>query len=553
MTSLSESSLENNTTNHGEKEKSFSNAIVTDLALAEKEQSSAEAIATEVSDSENTKSGFRVVKSRDADAVLKFMEEHDSTVPPITPAQERKLRRKVAFIVVGFTFLIDLTLYSDKATLSYDSIFGLFEDTGLTQNTYNDANTLFYVGYIIGQLNLLFVQKFPIGRVMAVMTALWTIIIFLHCAAFNYQGIIALRFFLGFVESIAVPSLNITMNQFLTPDEKNSYSPIWYISSMGVTIPVGFIAYGILHSNSYVPTWKLFMIIIGGCTFLLTILVFFWYPNNPSDAKFLSTEEKVWVIRRVQQTSQASIEQKVIKTYQIKEALRDPVTWLFSLFFLTQQLANNLAYQQNLLFEGMGNITNLDSTLVSVASGGFASVCSVIATVFLLYTKDYTAFSVVFWSLPSLASSIALVTISWSQKTALLAMLCLACPLFGIPWILMFSWNTTSCAGYTKRITRNAIIMFWYGIANIISPQLWQAKDAPRYIPAWIVQIVLSFFFAPLVALVIWYILKKRNITRLSSLKHKQGVIESSGEVIKTEIAMLDLTDLENESFIYPL
>lgn len=347
MTSLSLSSIENDVSNIGEKEKPSPNEIVTDFTTGEEEQSSSAAVSTEKS-----KGGYRVVKSRDADVVLKFMEEHDSVVPSITPDQEKKLRRKVAFIVVGLTFLIDLTLYSDKATLSYDSIFGLFEDTGLTQDTYNDANTLFYVGYIIGQLNLLFVQKFPIGRVMAVMTGLWTIIIFLHCAAFNHQGIIALRFFLGFVESIAVPSLNITMNQFLTPDEKNSYSPIWYISSMGVTIPVGFIAYGILHSKSHVPTWKLFMIIIGGCTFLLTILVVFWYPNNPTDAKFLSTEEKVWVIRRVQQSSQASIEQKVIKKYQIKEAFKDPITWLFSLFFLTQQLANNLAYQQNLLFEG---------------------------------------------------------------------------------------------------------------------------------------------------------------------------------------------------------
>ena len=298
------------------------------------------------------KDEYKVVSSRDADVTLNFLEEHDSEVPLITPDEDRKLRRKVAAIVVGLTFLVNLTLYSDKATLSYASIFGLWEDTGLTQETYNDANTLFYVGYLIGQANMFFVQKFPIGRVVTVMCALWTIIIFLHCVAYNHQGIIALRFFLGFVESVAVPTLNITMNQFLTPDEKNSYGPIWYVSSIGVSIPVGFIAYGILHAKSSVPIWKLFMIIIGGCTFLLTIIIFFFYPNNPTDAKFLSTKEKVWVIRRVQESSQASIEQKVVKKYQIVEAFKDPITWFFSIFFLFQQLANNLAYQQNLLFQG---------------------------------------------------------------------------------------------------------------------------------------------------------------------------------------------------------
>ncbi|CCE93388.1 uncharacterized protein TDEL_0G00210 [Torulaspora delbrueckii] len=499
------------------------------------------------------KDEYKVVSSRDADVTLNFLEEHDSEVPLITPDEDRKLRRKVAAIVVGLTFLVNLTLYSDKATLSYASIFGLWEDTGLTQETYNDANTLFYVGYLIGQANMFLCKNYPIGRVVTVMCALWTIIIFLHCVAYNHQGIIALRFFLGFVESVAVPTLNITMNQFLTPDEKNSYGPIWYVSSIGVSIPVGFIAYGILHAKSSVPIWKLFMIIIGGCTFLLTIIIFFFYPNNPTDAKFLSTKEKVWVIRRVQESSQASIEQKVVKKYQIVEAFKDPITWFFSIFFLFQQLANNLAYQQNLLFQGIGNITNLSSTLVSVAAGGFASICAVIATVFLLYKRNYTAFSVVFWTIPSFAGSIALVSIDWDKKIALLAMLCLACPLFGIPWILMFSWNTTSCAGYTKRLTRNAIIMFWYAIANIISPQIWRSKDKPRFIPAWIVQIVLSFFLAPLTALVIWYILKKRNNERLAE-RHKSHVaVELEGKVVETNVAMLDLTDLENETFIYPL
>lgn len=524
---------------------SSSSIEVDDIRIVEKDN--------EISKKKLIKDEYKVISSRDADVTLQFLEENDSQVPAITEEQDRKLRRKVAFIVVGLTFLVNITMYSDKATLSYASIFGLWEDTGLDQASYSNANTLFYVGYIIGQVNMIFVQKFPIGRVMLTMCTLWTIIIFLHCVAYNKHGIIALRFFLGLVESVALPALNITMNQFLTPDEKNSYGPIWYISSIGVTIPVGFIAYGILHAKSSVPVWKLFMILIGGCTFLLTILVAFLYPNNPTDARFLSTKEKVWVIRRVQESSKSSIEQKVIKKYQVIEALKDPITWLFGMFFLFQQLANNLTYQQNLLFQGMGNISNLASTLVSVAAGGFASVCAVIATVFLLYKRNYTAFSVVFWTVPSFAASIALVAISWDKKIALLAMLCLACPLFGIPWILMFSWNTTSCGGYTKRLTRNAIVMFWYSIANIISPQIWRSKDAPRYIPAWIVQIVLSFFLAPLIALVIWFILRKRNADRLTYAAEGHGVVEVDGQAVKTNIAMLDLTDLENKTFIYPL
>lgn len=286
-------------------------------------------------------------------------------------------------------------------------------------------------------------------------------------------------------------------------------------------------------------------------------MIFLIYPNNPTDAKFLSTKEKVWVIRRVQATTGASIEQKVIKKYQIREALLDPISWLFFFFFLTQQLANNLPYQQNLLFEGIGRVNNLDSTLVSVASGGFAAACCIVATTFLFYKPGFTGFSVFFWTMPSLAASIAVASLPWDRKIALLGMLCLASPLFGIPFMLMFSWNSTTCSGYTKKITRNAMIMVSYGVANIISPQLWRSKDAPRFIPAWIVQIVLSFFFAPILALIIWYILHRRNNYRKHIIetegKERGFVSDGSNGEIEVDTALLDLTDLENKNFIYPL
>lgn len=499
-----------------------------------------------------------VVTSRDADATLQFLEQYDAEVPEITPEQEKKLSRKVVTIIICLTSFTNLLLYADKATLSYASIFDLWEDVGLTQDTYNNSSTLFYVGYMLGQINLILVQKFPIGRLMAVTTFIWSILIFLTCTVYNYQGVYAARFFLGFVESIAVPVLNQTMAQFLTKKEKAATAPLFYSTCLGVTIPVGFIAYGILFAKSSVPIWKLFYIIIGGITFLWAIVVFFIYPNNPTDAVFLSKEERVWVIRRVQKSTGASIEQKIIKKYQIREAVLDPVSWLFVGFFLLQQLANNLTYQQNLLFTGIGGISNLDSTLVSVASGGFAVICCIIATTFMFYYENWTAWSVVFWTVPSFVACIAMASIQWDKKIALLAMLCLASPIFGIPWILMFSWNSTSCSGYTKKLTRNAMVMIGYGIANIISPQLWREKDAPRFLPAWIVQIVCSFFTAPLLAVVIWFILKRRNAQRLEMIESSEEslvgfVKEDDGQEIEVNLAALDLTDLENEKFIYPL
>jgi MFS family permease len=502
------------------------------------------------------KGHYKIVQSRDADVTLKFQEEWDAQIPEITPEQELKLSRKVSWFIITFTATVNLILYMDKATLSYAAILGLFEDTNLTNQNYNNANTLFYVGFIIGQVpGIYLLQKLPIGRFLFALTSIWTVIIFLSCLMKNYSGVIAVRFFLGFVESVVVPILNSTMAQFLTAEEKAAAAPLFYTTCLGVTIPTGFIAYGVLYANSAVSAWKIFMIIIGGLTFIMSILIFFFYPDNPTTAKFFSTEEKIWIIRRVQRTTNTAIEQKYFKKYQFIEAVRDPITWLFFAFHFLLMLANNLPYQQTLLFGEMGGISNLDSTLVSVASGGFAVICCLISSFVMTKFPNTSAFSAIFWMLPSLIGAICAVALPWSNKIGILAALCLASPVFGIPYIIMFSWNTTSCSGYTKKMTRNASVMIALGIGNLISPQLWQESDAPRYVPAWIVQIVLSFGISPLIAFVIWFILKRRNEERLKEMDKldKVGIIREDEKEVVVNIASLDLTDLENRTFLYPL
>ncbi|BAO38453.1 uncharacterized transporter YLL055W [Kluyveromyces marxianus] len=502
---------------------------------------------------------IKIISAKDADVTVSFMNKYDHITPEISPEEEKSLSRKLVLIVVPLCALVNFVLYADKGTASYTSIFGMWKDTNMNQNRYNNSTTLFYVGYIVGQVNLILVQKFPIGYLLSILCFVWSLLIFMHTVATNYQTIYALRFLLGFVESIAVPILNITMGQFLNAKEKSWTASLFYITCLGNDIVLGFIAYGLLHVKATIRIWKLFMIVIGSISILTTIFVILIYPNNPTTAKFLSVKERVWVIRRVQKTTGSSIEQKVIKKHQAIEAIRDPVSWLFCAFFFCNQLSNNLVYQEKLLFKEIG-VSTLGSTLVSVAYGGFAVICAVIAAFIIKLRNDFTAYSVIFWTIFPFIGSIAMITLPWDKTYALLAMIIL-CSTKGVTWILMFSWTSTTVSGYTKKVTRNAMIMIAYGIANIISPQLWQARNKPRYYPAWIVQLVFSFILGPIIAFSIRYVLAKRNNERLllttSSDELDYGYIknedEESATVHKQNIAALDLTDFENRRFIYPL
>lgn len=259
----------------------------------------------------------------------------------------------------------------------------------------------------------------------------------------------------------------------------------------------------------------------------------------------------------MQESTESSIEQKTIKKYQIVETVKDPVSWLFFFQSFTLMLSNSLTYQQNQLYVDIG-VSKLGSSLVSAAGSGWDILLYVIFAYVIKYFPNQNGYIAAGCMILPIASGIAMVTINWSNKYALLACMILAGSSKGITYIVALGWTTSSAAGYTKKLYRNVMFMLAYGAANIISPQLWNPKDSPRYYPSWIVQIVVSFFLNIVILLAIRFILAKRNKERYqlrdSGNAGKFGIVTlDEGTTEKVNTAMLDLTDLENKKFIYPL
>ncbi|KGO73697.1 Major facilitator superfamily domain, general substrate transporter [Penicillium italicum] len=506
----------------------------------------------------------KTIKENYADVTLRIIEDHGNEFGPLTPEKETKLKRKLYLHIVVLVSFINVLLYIDKSTLGYAAILGLFEETGISKSQYNTLNTLFYVGYLVGQWpgNYL-MQRLPLGRFLSGTLFLWGVIIFLHCVATKYGGLVVLRLALGTVEAVVVPAIEITLGMFFNREEQSFLQPIFFITCLGAPIPAGFISYGLLFSHSNIRPWKLFMIVNGGLTILMSILTWFCYPNNPAEAQFLSLEEKVHVIHRVHKSHQSSIEQKQFKRSQFIECLRDPVSWLFSLQAFTLMYSNNLNYgQQNLLTTSLG-VSNLGSTLVSAAGGGFGVALCIVAHFALKRFPKYLALHGLVWCLFALAGGVGIIFINWSRKLPLLACMLIAENTYGITYIIALGWTSSSAAGYTKRLTRNAMFMFGYSVGNFVSPQIWVPSAAPRYYNAWISMIFVSWVGTPAILGVIHFILARRNKERREwiaglSDEDREGCIEQvdeSGIVVrrKVDLAMLDLTDLENKLFIYPI
>src|SRR5262249_9444859 len=58
------------------------------------------------------------------------------------------------------------------------------------------------------------------------------------------------------------------------------------------------------------------------------------------------------------------------------------------------------------------------------------------------------------------------------------------------PFVALLSLIASNVAGYTKKTTVAALYLIGYCVGNIIGPQTFRPKDAPRYKPAEITIIV---------------------------------------------------------------
>jgi sugar phosphate permease len=89
-------------------------------------------------------------------------------------------------------------------------------------------------------------------------------------------------------------------------------------------------------------SWQVLFLVFGLITILFGILLFFYLPDNPMHASFLTHDEKIFVIERLR-NNQTGIENKRFKWRQALESLRDPQIWLMILMVISSNVPNAAA------------------------------------------------------------------------------------------------------------------------------------------------------------------------------------------------------------------
>ncbi|KAJ5630798.1 uncharacterized protein N7484_010898 [Penicillium longicatenatum] len=440
-----------------------------------------------------------------------------------------------------------LMAFLDKQTLNYSALMGLREDLHLVGTQYSWSSSIFYFGYLIFSFPAsLLMVKFPLGKYLAVNFMLWAIILACHAATTNFATFMVTRFLLGCTEASMSPGFTLLTSLWYRTSEQPLRSGIWFCGNSLSLIFGNLIAAGIIHINSKLASWQWLFIIFGIITFLFGIVMLLRLPDSPTDAKFLTEEERVIAVERLKD-NKAGFKNNEIDRGQILEAFKDVKTWLLAMLMFACNIANGgFTTFNGLVLEGFG--FDLFHTLLLGLPGGVivcifvfisgyvssrvkGSRCIVMAVMFLI--------SILGSSLVYAGGNIA------SRYAGLLLM-----GIYSAAMPVSMAMISSNVGGFTKRATVSAIYFIMYCAGNIVGPQLFFARQAPRYESGFLA-IIICLVATVAISLIMLFYLRWEN-----SRRDKLGV---SGDCVTNEKAstivahggLLDITDGKNKNFRY--
>ena len=491
----------------------------------------------------------RVLKhSHDADEAMKAVHDEEGMDLTIDEETNKRLLRKIDWTLMPILCVVYGLNYLDKTTLSYASVMGMKQDLKLVGDDYQWLGSLFYFGYIGWEYPTNFLlQKLPIGKYSSINIILWGLTLSCFAAVNNFSGAVAIRFFLGLFEAAVTPGFALLTSQWYTKREQGFRVGIWFSFNGWAQIFGGLIAYGIAvgarKHGSVIEPWKIVFLVCG----LLTIamgFVFLWFvPDNQMNARFLKTKrDRILAIERIRKNEQG-VGNKHWKMYQFREALTDPAVWMFFFYSLVADIPNGgISNFFSQLIVSFGYTQ--EASLLWGTPGGVVEVVTIVVWGMVTYHYGNRIFYSSFSLCLAIMGMILIVALPLDNSKGRLAgyYFTQASP---VPFVALLSLISTNIAGYTKKTTVAALYLVAYCAGNIIGPQTFRPKDAPRYVPAEITIIVCwCCCLVDLACIYAYFRYQNRK---------KRKIREAPGYQKLENQEFLDLTDRENPEFNYVL
>ncbi|PMD62759.1 MFS general substrate transporter, partial [Hyaloscypha bicolor E] len=478
------------------------------------------------------------------DKALGLLATHHVNFDPNSTEAKRVLR-KIDMRIMPMVFVVYMLQLMDKNSLSFAAIMGIKTDCHLTAKQYSWLGSIVYFGYLGGEIPATFLmQRFSLSKYFSIMCMLWGIVVAMHAVCQDFASLATVRFLLGAIEVCTAPAVIYITGSWYIKSEQITRVAIWYTTSGWANVFGGLFAFAINHAKSF--KWQGLFVFYGCLTFCMGVILFFFLAASPTQASWLTDEEKTIALERVRENKTGSEVWRFNKS-QLFECFTDIRFYMMFLLLVSTGLPNGglTAFGPSII-ASFGFNTD-QSTLLNMGSGA----CTVVGTIMALYLAKFTGRTIAgcYTLCLSCIGVIMMFVIPAEHYGARYGGYILT-QQFGVCVLFIITFLTAGVGGSTKKFAFGCAYQLGYAVGNIIGPQTYVAKDAPNYYPA--KYTMLAFLLFTIFLLTSYGLIHKM----WNNKRDKQDVLDAQNGIVHEHIEneeFADLTDFKLRSFRYPL
>ncbi|KAI9490720.1 major facilitator superfamily domain-containing protein [Zychaea mexicana] len=415
-----------------------------------------------------------------ADAVIKLEDTGRSSDTSIRPEYEplsdkefKRLRWKLDLRIVPFCGVLYLCSFLDRSNIGNAKIAGITEDLHISEDQYNIALSIFFIGYVIFEIPSNIMLK-KIGP------NLWIPLVMV-----SFAGLLATRFFLG--------GVIFYMTLWYTRREIATRISLFFGCSTLAGAFGGVLAYGIMQMDGMrgLHGWQWIFIIEAIPTLFLACITYFVLPNLPENSKALNERERAHIVNRLLKDAGPATETH-FSMKQLRMAFTDWKIYMHSFIYIVGSIP---LYSMSLflpsIIRGMGFET-LEAQAMSAPP--YAIAC--VVTILVAMDADRQGERAYHLAIPSFFGMIGYILLIACRDQGPVALYIAAC--ITVTGVFahappMLSWFTGNIGGHTKRAVGSAIVISIGNAGGVVGGQVYRANDAPHYVTAHSVCAVLLF------------------------------------------------------------
>jgi len=302
------------------------------------------------------------------------------------PKIEKKVISKVSRRLIPFMFVLYVIAYLDRVNVGFAAL-QMNADLKFSAAVYGLGSGIFFIGYFLFEIpsNLILGRigaRIWIARIMIT----WGIVASATAFIQGPRSFYLVRFLLGLAEAGFFPGMILYLTYWF-PAKHRARTVALFMTATAVSGVISGPVSGTLltmHGTGGLSGWQWLFILEGLPAIVLGIVVFFYMTDRPEKAKWLSEEEKAWLINRLKDEQARKAEFGIERFIH---ALGSGRVWLLCLIYLSIVIGlYGVGLWMPLIIKGVSGLSDFMVGIVSV----FPYLLAAVGMTFIGISSDKT-------------------------------------------------------------------------------------------------------------------------------------------------------------------